>query len=600
MTAVGEGGVVRQRRCCFRDGFFPEESFQSLDKYAKALCETPKRLADRVLTRSLDATELYEMKARSHHEMKKTLSWWDLIWFGLGAVVGAGIFVITGQETREHAGPAVVLSYVVSGVSAMLSVFCYTEFAVEIPVAGGSFAYLRVELGDFVAFIAAGNILLEYLVSGAAVARSWTSYFATLCNHDPDDFRIIVPSMGEDYGHLDPIAVVVIAVICVLAIMSTKGSSRFNYVASIVHVFIILFIMIAGLTKADTKNYEPFNPYGARGVFQASAVLFFAYVGFDAVATMAEETKNPGRDIPIGLVGSMALTTVIYCLLAVTLCLMQPYNQIDVNAPFSVAFQAAGMGWAKYVVAAGALKGMTTVLLVSAVGQARYLTHIARTHMMPPWLAEVNARTGTPVNATVVMLVGTALIGFFTQLDILANLLSISTLFIFMLVAVALLVRRYYVTGVTTNTDRNKLIAFIVLILASSSGTAAYWALAAEGAWIGYVVTVPVWFLSTAGLCGCVPHARQPKLWGVPLMPWLPSASIFLNIFLLGSIDKDSYIRFIIWTGFLLVYYVFVGLHASYDTAMESKNKLPEEEEKAKRVEEGSPVAALPTATDGQ
>ncbi|KAJ6375088.1 hypothetical protein OIU77_000120 [Salix suchowensis] len=206
------------------------------------------------------------------------------------------------------------------------------------------------------AFIAAGNIILEYVIGGAAVARSWTSYFATLCNHDPDDFRIIAHSLPEDYGHLDPISVFVCAAICVLAVLSTKGSSRFNYVASIIHIVVILFIIVAGLAKADTKNYSDFSPNGARGIFVASAVLFFAYIGFDAVATMAEETRNPAKDIPIGLVGSMCITTLAYCLLAVTLCLMVPYSKIDVDAPFSVAFETVGWGWAKYIVAAGCVE----------------------------------------------------------------------------------------------------------------------------------------------------------------------------------------------------------------------------------------------------
>lgn len=568
------GGAVRRRGClCSKEDFLPEESFKSWSNYVAALRETPARFMDRLTSRSLDETELHEVKGRSQHEMKKSLTWWDLMWFGIGAVIGAGIFVLTGQEAKEHAGPAVVLSYVVSGVSSMLSVFCYTEFAVEIPVAGGSFAYLRVELGDFMAFIAAGNILLEYIIGGAAVARAWTSYFATLCNHHPDNFRITVHQLSPDYSHLDPIAVAVSAIICILAVKSTKGSSRFNYFASIIHIVVIIFIIIAGLTHADTKNYASFVPFGPRGVFQASAVLFFAYVGFDAVSTMAEETKNPARDIPIGLVGSMVIATVAYCLMALTLCLMQPYGDIDKDAPFSVAFEKVGMSWAKYIVAAGALKGMTTVLLVNAVGQARYLTHIARTHMMPPWLAEVNERTGTPVNATVVMMVATAIIALFTDLNILANLLSISTLFIFMMVALALLVRRYYATGVTTPRDRNKFITCIVLILGSSIATAAYWGISQTG-WIGYVITGPIWFLATLGLRLFVPQAKNPKVWGVPLVPWLPSASIMINIFLLGSIDKDSFIRFGIWTGLLIVYYLFLGLHASYDTSKELKKTI--------------------------
>ncbi|KAJ8470384.1 hypothetical protein OPV22_024727 [Ensete ventricosum] len=524
------------------------------------------RLKDRIAARSMDDTEINEVRSRSGHEMKRNLSWWDLIWFGIGAVIGAGIFVLTGEEARNAAGPAVILSFVVSGVSSMLSVFCYTEFAVEIPVAGGSFAYLRVELGDFVAFIAAGNILLEYVVSCAAVARSWTSYFATLLNHQPDDFRIHIASLSPDYSRLDPIAVAVIVAICLAAVFSTKATSRFNYVSSIIHLAIIVFIIAAGLSRANPKNLSDFMPFGARGLFSASAVLFFAYVGFDAVSTMAEETKNPAKDIPLGLVGAMSITTLCYCLLALTLCLMQPYSQIDPNAPFSVAFEAIGMDWAKYIVAFGALKGMTTVLLVSAVGQARYLTHIARTHMVPPWFAQVHASTGTPINATVAMLVATATIALFTELSILSNLLSISTLFIFMLVAVALLVRRYYVSGETSSAERNKLIVCIVLILGSSVGAAGYWAAGVDG-WVGYVVAIPIWFLSTGFLWLGVPQAKKPKLWGVPMVPWLPSASIAINIFLLGSIDGLSFMRFGIWTALLLVYYFFLGLHASYDTA---------------------------------
>ncbi|KAM3277864.1 hypothetical protein ACQJBY_045635 [Aegilops geniculata] len=583
MAVGAEAGGVRRRGCasCAKADFFPEESFSSWAAYGRALRSTGPRLADRLTSRSLEATELHEVRARSGADMKRDLTWWDLAWFGVGAVIGAGIFVLTGQEAREVAGPAVVVSYVVSGVSAMLSVFCYTEFAVEIPVAGGSFAYLRVELGDFMAFVAAGNILLEYCIGGAAVARAWTSYFATLLNHQPGDFRIHAPALSPHYSELDPIAVVVITLICALAVVSTKGSSRFNYLLSILHLAVIAFIIVAGLTKADTSNMRDFAPFGARGIFAASAVLFFAYIGFDAVSTMAEETRNPARDIPIGLVGSMAVTTALYCVLAVTLCLMQPYGAIDKDAPFSVAFADRGMNWAKYVVAFGALKGMTTVLLVSAVGQARYLTHIARTHMMPPWLAQVHPGTGTPVNATVVMLLATAVIAFFTDLGILANLLSISTLFIFMLVAVALLVRRYYVTGETTAANRNRLVACIAAILATSVATATCWGLNVDG-WVPYAVTVPAWLASTVCLWALVPQARTPKLWGAPLVPWLPSASIAINVFLLGSIDAKSFERFGIWSAALLVYYLFVGLHASYDEA-----KAIAAEARAGKVEDG-------------
>ncbi|XP_048141060.1 cationic amino acid transporter 1-like isoform X1 [Rhodamnia argentea] len=596
--AGGEGTVRRRVCCCSKDDFLPEESFRSWINYWGALKDTPARLRDRVLTRSLETRELSEVKARSQHDMKRTLTWWDLIWFGIGVVIGAGIFVLTGLQTKEHAGPAVVLSFVVSGISAMLSVFCYTEFAVEIPVAGGSFAYLRVELGDFTAFIAAGNIILEYMIGGAAVARSWTSYFATLLNRKPEDFLIQAHGLANGYDRLDPIAVCICGVVCVFAVLSTKGSSRLNYISSIVHLLAIVFIIVAGLTKVDAANYTPFTPFKAHGIFKASAVLFFAYVGFDAVSTLAEETKNPARDIPIGLVGSMVVTTIAYCSMVITLCLMQPYYQIDTYAPFSVAFQAVGMDWAKYIVAFGALEGMTTALLTGAVGLARYVTHIARTHMMPPWFAKVNEKTGTPVNATIVMLSATAVIAFFTKLNILADLLSISTLFIFTLVAIALLVRRYYVSGVTKPANRNKLIICISLIVGSSTATATYWGLSENG-WVGYVITMPIWFLATVGLRVLVPQARDPKLWGVPLVPWLPSASIAINIFLLGSIDRASFERFGIWTGFLLLYYFFFGLHASYDIAKESGETKGKDGLEWKKIEEGDVSSTTRTAPGG-
>ncbi|KAK2643064.1 hypothetical protein Ddye_024827 [Dipteronia dyeriana] len=572
MVISGSDNGIKKRGCALtKQDFLPEESFQSWGNYAKALSSTKTRLQDRLLARSDDNLELHAMRARSEHEMKKTLNWFDLIWFGIGAVMGAGIFVLTGEAARNDAGPAVVISYLISGTSALLSVLCYTEFSVELPVAGGSFAYLRVELGDFIAYIAAGNILFEYVVAGASVARSWTSYFATLCNHDPNDFRINISSFPAEYSHLDPIAVAVSIAICIGACISMKGSSRFNSVATIIHLVILLFILVTGLTKANPANYDSFAPNGIRGILKASAVLFFAYVGFDGVATLGEEIKNPGRDIPIGLIGSMLITITVYCILSGTLCLMQPYSEIDVDAPFTKAFQAAGMNWAKFIVALGALKGMTTVLLANIIGQARYFTHIGRTHMAPPILAAINERTGTPMNATVIMTIANATVAFFTSLDVLSNLLSISTLFIFSLVALALLVRRYYVTGETSNSDRNKLIGFLAVIIGSSIATAVYWAIVEGNGWVGYVVTVSIWFFATLWLQLSLKQARKPKMWGVPLLPWLPSACIAANVFIMGSIDKPSFVRFILWTLVLLLYYLFVPLHASYDAARETE-----------------------------
>ncbi|CAN0921603.1 Cationic amino acid transporter 1 [Linum grandiflorum] len=387
-NSIARSKRQRRRRRCFcvdKDDFFPEESFRNWGNYMKALSNTIPRLKDRLVSRSMDSLELQDVRARSENEFKRTLNWWDLIWFGMGAVMGAGIFVLTGEAAKLDAGPAVVVSYFISGVCAMLSVLCYSEFAVELPVAGGSYAYLRVELGDFVAYIAAGNILFEYIVAGASVARSWTSYFATLCNSEPNSFRIHVSSMATDYNNLDPIAVGISFLVCVAASWSMKASSRFNSITTILHLLVLVFILVAG---------------------------------FDGVATLGEEVKNPGRDIPLGLIGSMTIVIIFYCSLAACLTLMQPYTQIDTDAAFSIAFKSAG----------------------------------------------------------------------------------------------------------------------------SSCGTSAYWAYGRSGGWIGYAITVPIWFLGTLGLQVFVKMARKPKFWGVPFLPWLPSASVAMNVFVMGSIDSASFV----------------------------------------------------------
>lgn len=548
-----------------KQDFFPEESFVNFASYRKALSQTCPRLRDRILDRSTQTKELVELKKESENDMKSCLNWWDLMWLCFGSVVGSGIFVITGQEARDHAGPAIVLSYAISGLSALLSAFCYTEFAVEIPVAGGSFSFLRIELGDFIAFIAAGNILLEAIVGAAGLGRSWTSYFASMIKNDPDFLRFHVKGLAEGFNLLDPMAVVVLVVANSIAMAGTKQASCLNWISSVISSGVIVLIIALGFSHGHVSNLVPFFPQGASGVFTAAAVVYWSYTGFDMVATMAEETKNPSRDIPIGLAGSMTVITVIYCLMALALTMMQKYTEIDRNAAYSVAFSRIGMKWAKYVVSICALKGMTTSLLVGALGQARYMTQIARAHMIPPWFALVHPKTGTPINATLLITVLSAVAAFFSSLDVLSSVLSFSTLFIFMLMAVALLVRRYYVKGETPKSDLHQFLVYLFVIVASCIGGTAVWA-SNTGGWIGYVVAVIFWFLGTLGM-QLLPQRRAPQLWGIPLVPYLPSLSIGMNIFLIGSLGSEAFWRFFICTAVMILYYLLVGLHATYDVA---------------------------------
>ncbi|XP_031092960.1 cationic amino acid transporter 8, vacuolar [Ipomoea triloba] len=556
--------------------FFPEPTFENFSTYLHALGRTPGRLKDRVLARSDEATEMVELKKESENEMQKCLTWWDLMWLGFGSVVGSGIFTITGLEARYHAGPSIVLAYAISGLSALLSVFCYTEFSVEIPIAGGSFSFLRVELGDFVAFLAAGNLLLEAIVGAAGLGRSWSSYFSSLISNNADFWRIKIDSFAEGFNLLDPTAVVILAIANGIAMTGTRHTSILNWLSSIITALVIVFIIVVGFINAKTENLSPFVPFGAGGVFRAAAVVYWSYTGFDMVATMAEETKKPSRDIPLGLVGSMSIITVVYCLMSLALTMMVKYTMIDADAPFSVAFEGIGMKWAKYLVSVCALKGMTTSMLVGSMGQARYTTQIARAHMIPPWFSLVHPRTGTPIYATLLTTITSCIISFFTSLDVLSSVFSFSTLSIFMLMAVALLVRRYYVKEQTTRGDYIRFLVCLFVIIGSSIGVTVLWNRDSRG-WVGYTVGGGLWGLGTLGM-GLLPKKRVPKVWGVPLVPLLPSLSIGMNLFLIGSLGAAAFWRFFVCSAVMIVYYLLVGVHTTYDMAHQSHPDLRTEE----------------------
>ncbi|CAN1845271.1 Cationic amino acid transporter 8, vacuolar [Linum perenne] len=556
-----------------KQDFFPEPSFQSCSTYRAALSQTPRRLKDRILSRSSDENELVTLPRESSNPMRKCLTWWDLLWMSFGSVVGSGIFVITGQEARQHAGPAIVISYAVSGLSALLSVLCYTEFAVEIPVAGGSFSFLRIELGDFVAFLAAGNILLEGIVGSAGLGRSWSSYFGSMINSDnPDLLRIRVQGFAEGFNLLDPLAFVVLWIANTIAMCGTSRTSLLNWITSVLSAMLIVFIIIVGFIHGKASNLTPFFPYGTKGVFNAAAVVYWSYTGFDIVATMAEETKKPSRDIPIGLIGSMSVITVVYCLMAVALTMMVNYTMIDPNAAYSVAFSQISMGWAKYLVSICALKGMTTSLLVGSLGQARYTTQIARSHMIPPWFALVHPKTGTPIYATLLVTALSSIVALFSSLDVLSSVFSFSTLLIFMLMAVALLVRRYYVSNISSNTDLGKFLVCLFTIVGSAVGFTVVWSTNNGGGWVGYIVSVAIWFLGTLAM-SLLPKQRMAKVWGVPVVPWLPALSIGMNVFLIGSLGYLAFLRFFICSAVMVLYYLFVGVHATHDVANQEQGE---------------------------
>ncbi|VFQ63886.1 unnamed protein product [Cuscuta campestris] len=555
-------------------------SFSSFRSYMAALSDTPHRLARRALSVSTYSEESgRDVRARSGGDMKRTLRWYDLVGLGIGGMVGAGVFVTTGRASHVYAGPAVVLSYAIAGLCALLSAFCYTEFAVEMPVAGGAFSYIRTTFGEFLAFITGANLIIDYVLSNAAVARSFTAYLCTAIGLSSDArLRFTVSALPNGFNEIDFVAVAVVLTLTVVICYSTRGSSMLNMALTALHITFIVFVIVIGFTKGDPKNMtrpaDPklpggFSPFGASGVVSGAAMVYLSYIGYDAVSTMAEEVRNPVKDIPIGVSGSVVLVTVLYCLMAASMSMLLPYDKIDPDAPFNAAFSGGAVGWrwVSNVIGAGASFGILTSLLVAMLGQARYMCVIGRSGVVPRWFAKVHPSTSTPVNTTLFLGIFTAAIALFTDLQILLNLVSIGTLFVFYMVANAVIYRRYVSAAGAGTTSPRPTLAYLLCFTLTAVLFTLLWHYTPPGRAKSFLLGACVLFaiVILQLFQHMVPQATRPEFWGVPLMPWIPSASIFLNIFLLGALDSPSYVRFGFFSGLAVLVYVMYSVHASFD-----------------------------------
>ncbi|KAK8651446.1 hypothetical protein V6N13_141047 [Hibiscus sabdariffa] len=553
----------------------PSSSFSSFPSYLRALVQTPARLARRAPSVSSSYDELSRVKARSGADMQRTLRWYDLIGLGIGGMVGAGVFVTTGRASRLYAGPAIVISYAIAGICALLSAFCYTEFAVHMPVAGGAFSYLRITFGEFAAFLTGANLIMEYVISNAAVARGFTPYLSAAIGVSTEKWRFTVAGLPKGFNEIDLLAVAVILILTLIICYRTRESSVVNIILTALHIIFIVFVIMMGFWRGNWKNFtrpgnpdhpSGFFPYGPSGVFNGAAMVYLSYIGYDAVSTMAEEVRNPVKDIPIGVTGSVIVVTILYCLMAASMSKLLPYDMIDAEAPFSAAFggRSDGWEWVSRVIGVGASFGILTSLLVAMLGQARYMCVIGRSTVVPAWFARVHPKTSTPVNASAFLGIFTAAIALFTDLNILLNLVSIGTLFVFYMVANAVIYRRYVVIGTTKPWPT---LSFLCLLSLTSLLFTLSWHFAPSGSSKPFLLGLCVGITAAISLIFhfTVPQVRKPEFWGVPFMPWLPSISIFLNIFLLGSLDGPSYVRFGFFSALAVLVYVLYSVHASFD-----------------------------------
>ncbi|MBA0831201.1 hypothetical protein Goarm_015682 [Gossypium armourianum] len=541
--------------------------------YFQSLSQTPHRLRKRMLATWTPDQELNRIRLRSGADMKRKLKWFDLVALGVGGMLGVGVFVTTGNVARNTTGPSVFISYIVAGISALLSSLCYTEFSVQVPVAGGAFSYLRVTFGEFVGYFAGANILMEYVLSNAAVARSFTEYLCSAFGvSDPNSWRVEVHGLLQGYNKLDFIAVAVVLLLTLCLSHSTKESSMLNLIMTIFHIVFFGFIIIAGFYNGNVNNLvkpKGLAPYGVRGVLDGAAIVYFSYIGYDSVSTLAEEIQNPRLSLPVGIVCSVLIVSGLYCLMALALCMMVPYQQIAETASYSMAFQGIGWKWAGNVVGAGASLGIIASLLVAMLGQARYLCVIGRARLVPLWLSKVHPSTGTPLNATLFLGLCTASISLFTDLDIVIEMISIGTLLVFYLVANALIYRKYVIIAKNPPFPTLSFLCFLTL---TAIGFSVSWKM--EHQWWGLPLFGGIMVIITALFHYMVPRFGQPSEWSVPLMPWPAAVSIFLNVFLMTTLKTMSFKRFAIWGCLITVFYVLYGVHSTFEAEEMEKETM--------------------------
>lgn len=387
------------------------------------------------------------------------LTAWDLTLLGVGAIIGTGIFVLTGIAAATQAGPAVVLSFVVSGLACAFAAFAYAELSASVGGCGSAYGYSYAAFGEFIAWIIGWDLLLEYGVSVAAVANGWSGYFdralkaigfplPELLTKGP--FAVDVNNVASP-GIVNLPAVVIILILMALLIVGVKQSARFNAVMVFIKLLTITVFVAVASTHVDAKNWSDFMPYGwfhvaqdgkTVGVLAAASLVFFAYVGFDAVSTAVEETKNPKRDVPIGILASLGICTVIYMLVSGLLTGIVNYKTLNTASPVADALQALGFNWASALVATGVITGLTTVMLVLYYGLTRIVMAMSRDGLLPKVLGSVNEKTHTPVKTTVICGVVMAVMAGFIPLGTLAELVNVGTLAAFVLVCGGVIVLR--------------------------------------------------------------------------------------------------------------------------------------------------------------
>ncbi len=413
-------------------------------------------------------------EAKGENRLRRVLGPVTLTSLGVGCIIGTGIFVLTGIAAHDKAGPAIIISFAVSGIACVFAALCYAEFASMVPVAGSAFTYAYATLGEIFAWIIGWDLILEYAIGAASVAHGWSHYFQDFIGvfnikipealaRSPFDFDTVSGHFYNTGAVLDLTALLITFIITAILVKGIKESARFNTVMVIIKVSVVLLVIVLGAFYVNPDNWKNFAPMGygglsffgnvvwgmkaadgaPLGMLAGAAMIFYAYIGFDSVSTHAEEAKRPERDVPIGIIASLLICTVLYIAVSAVLTGMVPYDQINIDAPVSDAFGRIGLTWARFIISLGAIAGITSVLLVLMLSQPRVFLAMARDGLVPRnFFGAVHPKFRTPWKTTILTGGFVGILSAFLPLRVLAELVNIGTLFAFIVVCTAVLIMR--------------------------------------------------------------------------------------------------------------------------------------------------------------
>jgi len=459
-------------------------------------------------------------EAEGAHALKRTLGPTALVALGIGAIIGAGLFSLTGIAASQNAGPAVTLSFVLAAFACAFAGLCYSEFSTMIPIAGSAYTYSYATMGELLAWIIGWDLVLEYAVGASTVAVSWSAYVVSFLK----DFGIVLPS-GLTAGPFEPQmlpdgtvlqgfinlpAVFIVTCVSLLLITGIQESSRVNSIIVVVKVTVVIVFIGVGLSYIKPENYVPYIPpntgtfgeFGWSGIVRAAGVIFFAYIGFDAVSTAAQEAKRPQRDMPIGIIGSLVICTILYIAFAYVLTGMVSYKDLNVAAPVAIAIDQTPYGWLKSAIKFAIIAGYTSVILVMLLGQSRVFYAMSRDGLLPKLFSDIHPKFRTPWRSNILFMIFVSLFAAFAPISVVGHMTSIGTLFAFVLVCAGILVMRRT-------------------------------------------------------------HPDLPRPFKTPLVPVVPALGIIVNLALMYGLGWENWLRLFVWLAIgLAIYFGYSRAHS--------------------------------------